>query len=145
MIYLLSFLDFSVIIGGFIKVGFISFNFCKGLVLEYDFLYTGCFWFESHAFFFLHFLLKICFFMSYHVYSFHVHVLYINIVSALKMRVMLTMFALPLRFRVGGPRRPHGDSRDGAPGCCCIHRGRGQETGAAEAQNQTKGIYPSIF
>ncbi len=57
---------------------------------------------------------------------------------------MLTLFAHPLRFRVGGPRGPHSDSGDRAPGCCCVHRGCGQETGAAEAQSQTKGILPSI-
>lgn len=68
-----------------------------------------------------------------------------HMVSELKTRVMLTLFIHPLRFRVGGPRRPHGDSGDGAPWCCCVHRGRGQETGAAEAQSQTKGILPSIF
>ncbi len=72
------------------------------------------------------------------------HGLYISNVSDLKMRVMLTLFAHPLRFRVGGPRGPHSDSGDRAPGCCCVHRGRGQETGAAEAQSQTKGILPSI-
>lgn len=89
-------------------------------------------------------MLKIYFVVIPCVYSFHVHVLYISNVSDLKMRVMLTLFAHPLRFRVGGPRGPHSDSGDRAPGCCCVHRGRGQETGAAEAQNQTKGILPSI-
>lgn len=114
-------------------------------VVECDFLYTGGYWFESpsHAFF-LNFLLSLFCHVIPCVYSSHVNVLYISNVSDLKMRVMLTLFAHPLRFRVGGSRRPHGDSGDRAPGCCCVHRGRGQEIGAAEAQRQTKGILPSI-
>lgn len=115
--------------------GKFSWLFLWGSWVGMWFFYTGGYWFKSPSHDFIYFF-KSC------VHSFHVCIM--HMVSELKMRVPLTLIP-PLRFRVGGPRRPHGDRGDWALGSRCVHRGRGQETGAAEAQSQTKGILPSVF
>lgn len=75
----------------------------------------------------------------YHVITFPS----INIIHVLSECWSCRLFVHHLRFWVGGPRRPYCDSRDGAARCRRVHRGRSQETRAAEAQSQTKGTHPS--